>query len=251
MKYIYPEYGKAFDAFQEEKTHAISAMYENKEFIDLSRNFVREALRQRYTYNFSFMGVPTIQFPEDLIQIGELIYQTRPQYIIECGVAYGGSLLYYSAMQKMFGDGEVIGIDIEIRKHNHYNIENHPMADRVTLIESSSTSPQAIKAVEDIIGEERRVMVILDSMHTEENVLKELELYSSFVGKGMYIVVCDGCIEFMPPNSYPDRPWDIGNNPYTAANKFLAVKPRFRRDSEIEKKNLITCNQGGYLVAVE
>jgi cephalosporin hydroxylase len=178
----------------------------------------------------------------------ELIWDVKPDLIIETGIAHGGSLIFYSSMLELLGgDGEVIGIDIEIRPHNRNEIEKHPMFKRITLIEGSSTDTEIVEKINKLAESKKSVMVVLDSNHTHEHVLEELRLYSPMVSKGSYCIVFDTVIEDLPENTYSDRPWGIGNNPKTAVNQFLNGNDSFEIDKNIENKLLVTVAPGGYL----
>ena len=214
----------------------------------LSRVWLREVARHRYAYNFTWMGRPLIQFPQDMVAIQELIWKVKPAVVVETGVAHGGSLVFSASMLELLGgEGRVIGVDIDIRPHNRQAIESHPMAKRIMLVQGSSVDPAVVRQVADAIGGRGPVLAILDSNHTHDHVLQELKLYSPLVTRGSYLVVMDTAIEEMPAGSFPDRPWDKGNNPKTAVHEFLKADPRFRIDKDMEAKLLITVAPDGYL----
>jgi len=182
----------------------------------------------------------------------EIIWQIQPDLIIETGVAHGGSIVYYASLLELIGkDGIVVGIDIDIRKHNRELIETHPMFKRIKLIERSSISNETIKEVEQIVKTKNRIMVCLDSNHTHEHVLKELQLYSNFVTTGSYCVVFDTIIEDMPADYIWNRPWGKGNNPKTAVWEFLKTNDNFIIDKNIENKLLITVAPDGFLKRIK
>ncbi len=211
--------------------------------------FLMETLKEKYSYNFSWMGLPIIQYPQDIVALQEIIWATKPDLIIETGVARGGSLLLYASLLEMLhGNGIVAGIDIDIRKHNRKKIIEHPLSHRIRLIQSSSIEKETIEAVRNITEGKKRIMVSLDSNHTHVHVLKELELYTPFVSRGCYCVVFDTLIEEMPSGSFPDRLWDKGDNPRTAVELFLKRNDHFEADQEIDQKLIITAAPGGYLV---
>ena len=204
-----------------------------------------------YTYNFTWLGRPVIQFPQDLAVLQEIIWDTRPSLIIETGIAHGGSLIFHASMLQLLGnDGRVLGIDIDIREHNRAEIESHPMFERIELIQSSSTDATIAAQAAEAAATAERVMVVLDSNHTQAHVLRELELYAPLVTKGCYLVVCDTLIEDMPAGSFPDRPWDKGDNPRTAVDTFLQTTDRFEVDTAIDAKLQISVAPGGYLKCV-
>jgi len=188
---------------------------------------------------------------KDMIAMQEIIWQVKPDLIVETGIAHGGSLIFSASMLELIGgDGQVLGIDIDIREHNRAEIEKHPMFRRITMIEGSSVDENTAARVFDFAKGKKNILVCLDSMHTHEHVLKELELYSPLVTKGSYLAVFDTVIEDMPDNFFPDRPWGKGNNPKTAVREFLKSSDRFVIDKDIENKLLITVAPEGYLRCV-
>ena len=202
----------------------------------------------KYTYNFTWMGRPIIQFPQDLAAMQEIIWSTRPDLIIETGIAHGGSLIFYASMLEVMGlDGRVLGIDIDIREHNRAEIEAHPMYHRIDMIQGSAIDDDIAEQVRKAAAGAQRTMVVLDSNHTHAHVLRELELYSPLVTKGCYLVVFDTLIEDMPAGSFPDRPWDKGDNPKTAVNAFLQTNNQFQVDESFDAKLQISVAPGGYL----
>jgi len=214
----------------------------------LSNIWMRETARYKYSYNFTWLGLPIIQFPQDILAMQEIIWQVKPDLIIETGIAHGGSLIFYASMLELIGgDSHVLGIDIDIRPHNRIEIEKHPMFKCITMIQGSSTDEEVVKQVYDFAKGRGKVLVALDSNHTHAHVLRELELYSPLVTKGSYLVVFDTAIEDMPEDFFPDRPWGRGNNPKTAVWEFLKTNDRFVIDKEIENKLLITVAPDGYL----
>jgi cephalosporin hydroxylase len=217
----------------------------------LSTQWVVETAPYRYVYNFTWLGRPIIQFPQDILALQEIIWQVRPDLIVETGVAHGGSLILYASLLELIGHGQVAGIDIDIRAHNRAEIEKHPMFKRITLIEGSSADESISRRVRNLAREKSRVLVVLDSNHTCEHVLRELRLYAPLVTRGSYLVVFDTVIEDMPEGSFPDRPWGKGNNPSTAVREFMGSTDRFVVDKELDGKLLITAAPGGYLKCVK
>jgi cephalosporin hydroxylase len=202
----------------------------------------------RYSYNFTWMGLPIIQYPQDMVAMQEIIWAVRPDLIVETGIAHGGSLVYYASLLDLMGDdGLVVGVDIDIRAHNRQAIEAHPMFKRLHMIQGSSTDDDVVAQVSDLARSHRRVLVTLDSNHTHDHVRRELELYAPFVTKGSYLVVFDTVVEDMPDEMFPDRPWGPGNNPKTAVWDFLKTNQAFQIDREIEGKLLLTVAPDGYL----
>ncbi|MDP2156434.1 MAG: CmcI family methyltransferase [Nitrospirota bacterium] len=202
----------------------------------------------RWIHQTNWMGEPILNLPQDMFALQEIIFRTRPKFIIESGVAWGGSLLFYATLMEVLGGERIIGIDIFIPEDLRERIYAHKkLSERITLINSSSIEESTVSRVKSIIGDSREVMVILDSYHTHEHVLKELRSYSPFVGQGHYIVCGDTVVENIPVQEHRTRPWVPGNNPRTAVREFLKENGRFAVDTAIENKLLFTCNPGGYL----
>lgn len=239
-------------AFEQEKKNNINAMSVDSGLKEITSDWFIKSCNYKYSYNFEWMGRPIIQYPQDIIAMQEIIWKVKPDLIIETGIAHGGSLIFYASMLELIGrDGEIIGVDIDIRKHNRIEIEKHPMFKRIKLIEGSSTDQKTINIIKHMAKEKNNVLVVLDSNHTHEHVLKELELYSSFVSKESYLIVYDTIIEDMPEGFFLDRPWDRGNNPKTAVSEFLKSNDRFIIDKSIENKLLITVAPSGYLKCIK
>ena len=229
----------------------IDAMQADQRLSLLRREIYAAIAKYRYTYNFTWYGRPIIQLPDDIVTIQELILTVRPDVVVETGVAHGGSLMLSASMLELLGNGQVIGVDIDIRPANRDAILAHPLSGRIRLIQGSSVDEHIVKCVQSLIAADSRVMVFLDSNHTHDHVLRELELYSPLVRKGSYLVVFDTGIEDMPADAYPDRPWGKGNNPKTAVRDFLKCNNRFAVDQRLENRLLWTVAPGGYLVCVE
>jgi cephalosporin hydroxylase len=209
-------------------------------------------LKYKYSYNFSWMDRPIIQFPADILALQEIVWAVKPDLVVETGIAHGGSLvLFASLLELLGGDGRVIGVDIEIREHNRRALETHPMFKRMTLIEGSSTDESIVGRVRELAAARQRVLVVLDSMHTHDHVLCELELYSPLVTRDSYLVVFDTIIDDLPADAFPDRPWTPQDNPKTAVREFLTRTDRFVVDRSIEDKLLITAAPEGYLRCVK
>jgi cephalosporin hydroxylase len=233
-------------AFEREVAQNIRGMREDAVLKERSGEWLRTTLPHRYSYNFRWMGRPIIQYPQDMIAMQEILWQVRPDLIVETGIAHGGSLIYYASLCELIGHGEVLGIDIDIRAHNRAAIEAHPMFKRISLLQGSSVDAQVVAQVRER-ARGKTVLVVLDSNHTHEHVLAELEAYAPLVTSGSYCVVFDTVIEDLPPGLYPERPWDVGNNPKTAVAQFLAAHPEFEVDADTEAKISITVAPGGYL----
>ena len=217
-----------------------------------TREWLAAATRHEYSYHFTWLGRPIIQFPQDIVATQEIIWRVRPDLIIETGIARGGSLIFSASMLELLGrDGLVVGVDVDIREHNRVEIERHPMAKRIQMVQGSSVDESIVSRVAAYAEGRRTVLVMLDSNHTHEHVLRELELYSPLVTRGSYLIVYDTLVEEMPEGMYPDRPWGRGDNPLTAVREFLARGSDFEVDREVEEKLLITVAPGGYLRRVK
>jgi cephalosporin hydroxylase len=232
----------------------------------LNHQWFMKSIEQRYSYGFTWFGRPIIQYPQDIQCVQELIWSVRPDLIIETGIAHGGSLILSASMLALLDlcdaterrekldpsapQRKVIGIDIDIRAHNREAIDAHFLRNRIELFEGSSIDPKIIETVRDRAATFKRIMVFLDSMHTHDHVLKELEAYSPLVAPGSYCVVFDTVIEDMPAGWFNDRPWDVGNNPKTAVHAFLRDHDEFMIDKKIEEKLWITVAPDGFLKRV-
>lgn len=238
--------------FQNECDERIKSYTHDEELHQASNSFMDNTIRTKYSYNFSWMGRPIIQYPQDIMAMQEIIWNVKPDLIIETGIAHGGSLIFYASMLELIGgNGAVLGIDIDIREQNRREIEKHPMFERITMVEGSSVDLGVITEVYKHARGKKRVLVALDSLHTHDHVLQELELYSPLVTKGSYCVVFDTVVENLPEIYSNDRPWGRGNNPKTAVWEFLKKSDRFVIDREMEDKLLITVAPDGYLKCVK
>ena len=216
----------------------------NQEALDL---FIK-ADRHNWIHQTNWFGEPVLQLPQDMFALQEIIYKTRPNYIIEIGVAWGGSLLFYATLQEVLGGELVIGVDIFIPDDLRERLGSYSLlSQRIRLIEGSSLDNSVIDKIKEIVGTDKRVLVILDSYHTHDHVIQELNKYSTFCGEGQYLVVADTIIDMIPPQTHRPRPWGPNNNPKTAVDEFLKTNPEFIADSEIDRKLLFTCNPSGYL----
>lgn len=261
--------------FAKEVAERIASLGAHGELQALSSAFMRASTVPKYSYNFSWQGRPIIQFPQDMVALQELIWEVRPDLIIETGIAHGGSLIFSASMLALLdmcdaiatgqmldpkaSGRKVLGIDIDIRAHNRAAIETHPMAHRIDMIEGSSIDPQVVAQVRAAAQRHEHVLVILDSNHTHEHVLAELEAYAPLTTAGSYCVVFDTVVEDIPEAIFPGRPWGKGNNPKTAVWEYLrrlrdegrtgadGVPLAFEIDKAIESKLLITVAPDGYL----
>lgn len=263
------------EVFRKERQARIERNADDSALQQAAASFLGESIRAGYSYNFEWMSRPIIQYPQDIVAMQELIWQIRPDLIIETGIAHGGSLILSASMLAMLDYCDavasgtmldprnprrrVLGVDIDIRSHNREAIVAHPMAHRIDMIQGSSVAPEVVAQVKSIAKDYRRVLVCLDSNHTHEHVLAELEAYGGLVSKGSYCCVFDTVIENLPENSFPDRPWDVGDNPKTAVGEYLrSLKQEgrvdadgdeldFEIDADLQSKLLLTVAPGGYL----
>lgn len=237
--------------FFEERKSDIDKMGQDDDFQRKSMEWILHANKYKYVYNFQWMGQPIIKFPADIIVQQEIMWKLKPDLIIETGIAHGGSILFSASMIEMMGmNGEVVAIDIDIREHNKKLIEKHPMYKNITMYEGSSIDPKIFEKVKKHIKKKKCVMVILDSNHTHQHVLEELKLYAPLVTTGSYCIVLDTFVEFLPKgysSQHDKRPWDVGNNPYTAMKTFLKNNDNFLIDKDLSKKGMITETIDGYL----
>jgi len=222
-----------------------------------ANSFLSESARSKYSYNFFWLGRPIIQYPQDIMAIQEIIWQVKPDLIIETGIAHGGSLILSASMLELNSvcggpsDARVVGIDIDIRSHNRLAIEAHPLSKRIDMIQGSSIDSEIVKQVKMLANNKKKILVFLDSMHTYEHVLAELNAYAALVAVGSYCVVFDTLIEDMPEDTYPNRPWGKNNNPKTAVYEYLKHHSEFEIDKSIQNKLLITVAPDGYLKRVK
>jgi cephalosporin hydroxylase len=236
------------ETFRQEADASALRLGKDAELQRLARDVIVQSDRHHWSYQWTWLGVPIIQMPPDIVATQEIIWKTKPQLIIETGVARGGSLILYASILELLGEGKVIGVDVEIRAHNRASIESHPLSKRIELIESDALSPTLHEALKEKTKNVERVMVILDSNHTHEHVKRELELFADFVTPGQYLIVADTVVEYIPEQEHRPRPWGIGNNPATALKEFMSSDSRFELDAVTNSKLLLTSSPGGYLV---
>ena len=221
------------------------------------KNFFRESVLNKYSYNFSWMGRPIIQYPQDLIALQEIIWEVKPELIIETGVAHGGSAIFFASLLELnahFGgpkDAEVWCVEIDLRTHNREALVAHPMYPRLRIFDGSSVDEKIALVIAEKAATCQRVMVVLDSNHTHEHVLGELNLYAPLVSVGSYCVVFDTVIEDLDGVEFVDRPWGKGDNPKTAVAEFMKTNSDFIVDYAIDEKLLISAAPGGYLKRVK
>jgi cephalosporin hydroxylase len=225
--------------------------------LQLGIDFINNTVDTQYTYNFSWLGRPIIQYPQDMVVLQEIIWEVKPDLIIETGIAHGGSLIFTASMLTLLEacgeieNGQVLGIDIDIREHNKKAIEAHPMSKKITMFQGSSIDDDMVIKVKEFAKQGKKILVILDSNHTHDHVLTELRAYADLASVNSYCIVFDTVVEDMPENSFPDRPWGKGDNPKTAVWEFLKENNDFVIDKDIENKVLITVAPDGYLKRVK
>ena len=218
-----------------------------------AHGFTVASIGKQYSYNFSWLGRPIIQYPQDIVAMQELIWQLQPDLILETGIAHGGSLVFSASMLELNAacggpaGAEVVGVDIDIRAHNRAAIESHPMFKRITLIQGSSIAPDVVEAVRAKAHGKQRVLVSLDSNHTHDHVLAELQAYGPMTSVGSYCIVFDTVVEDLPADMFPDRPWGPSDNPKTAVWEYLKEHPEFEIDQRVDHKLLISVAPSGYL----
>jgi cephalosporin hydroxylase len=249
--------------FATERQERLAEYAQDEGFKNLSRQWLQESMAKKYVYNYDWLGRPIIQYPQDMVAIQELVWSVRPDLIIETGIAHGGSLILSASMLAMLdmcdaieagtsfdprvSKRKVIGIDIDIRAHNRDAIEAHPMSSRIQMFQGSSIGDDVVGQVHAAAKGYKTVMVFLDSMHTHDHVLGELNAYAPLVTPGSYCVVFDTFVDDMPPKFFADRPWDVGNNPKTASRQWLASNPQFEVDGAMESRLMVTVAPEGFL----
>lgn len=239
-------------SFVLERNERINKNASNSSLLSAANSFNIESNISQYSYNFSWLGRPIIQYPQDMIAMQEIIWDIKPELIIETGIAHGGSLIFYASLLEMLNHGRVLGIDIDIRSHNRTEIEKHSMCKRIDMLQGSSIDPDTILEVEKYIKGKNKILVVLDSNHTHAHVLDELSLYSKYVSLHSYIVVFDTIVEYLPNNYLNNnRPWNKGNNPMTAVNQFLSENDDFNIDKSIDNKLMISVAPNGYLKKIK
>ncbi len=252
--------------FENEVAARIAAAGKDAPLQEAARDFLLASIGSKYSYNFSWLSRPIIQYPQDLVAMQALIWSVRPDFILETGIAHGGSLVFSASMLALLdladaiAAGEpldprrsrrkVLGLDIDIRAHNRAAIEAHPFAGYMQMLEGSSVAPDVVAQVRALAAGHQRVLVCLDSNHTHEHVLAELEAYAPLTSVGSYCVVFDTVVEDLPAAMYPDRPWGPGNNPKTAVHQYLKSHPEFVIDTAVQDQLLVTVAPDGYLKRV-
>ncbi len=242
-----------YEEFKRECADEIATQGADPALARASRDWINLANAKKYSYHFEWMGRPIIQYPQDLIAMQEIIWSVKPDMIVETGIAHGGSLVFYASMLELNAacggpaDAFVLGIDIDIRAHNREAIEAHPMIKRIQMIQGSSIAPEIVAQVKAKAAGRKRILVSLDSNHTYDHALAELEAYAPLTAVGSYCVVFDTVIEDMPADMFNDRPWGPGNNPKPAVWDYVKAHPEFEIDRGVDHKLLLSVAPDGYL----
>lgn len=253
--------------FEQEVKQRIIENELNKSLVADSQVFMKSTIEAMYSYNFSWMGRPIIQYPQDMIAMQELIWEVKPDLVIETGIAHGGSLIMNASYLAMLDycdaiesnttldpsapKRRVLGIDIDIREHNKKAIKAHPMSNRIDMIQGSSIDKEVIDKVHDYAKDYNSILISLDSNHTHEHVLAELKAYAPLTSKNSYCIVFDTVVDDLPTDTFNDRPWGVGNNPKTAVWEYLKENDQFIIDKHLENKLLITVAPDGFLKRVK
>jgi cephalosporin hydroxylase len=235
------------DQFERERREAAERMASDRKLAQAALEVNVAADEHDWSYQWSWLGLPVIQMPPDIVVLQEVIWETRPQLVIETGIARGGSLVLYASILELIGEGEVLGIDVDIRAHNRHAIESHPLSRRIRMVEGSSLDDTVLSEARRAAEAVERVMVVLDSDHTHEHVLAELRAYANLVTVGQFLVVADTFVEDIPVQEHRRRAWGQGNNPATALRAWLEEAEGFEPDPFVNAKLLLTASPGGYL----
>lgn len=239
------------DEFEESKRKNAQEQYRDGALRKLALDFVVDSDKYAYGYQWTWLGLPIIQLPQDIVAAQEIIWETKPDVIIETGIAWGGSVILYASMLQLIGKGEVVAIDLNLYDHVIEQIMSYPFSSRIHLYKGSSTDPQIVAKVRSRVKPGSKVMLLLDSNHTHEHVLGELRLYGPLITKGQYLVVSDTVVEDIPPQTHRPRPWGPGNNPKTALLQYMKESGRFEIDEYLNSKILLTYTPDGYCRCVK
>lgn len=229
----------------------IKSMASDRKVKSISKEWLSQTYKYEYSYHFRWLGRPIIQYPQDIVALQEIIWNIKPDLIIETGIARGGSLIFFASLLELIGKGSVLGIDVDIRSHNKKEIQKHPLFKRINMIEGSSINEKIVKKVHNAARNKKNIMVVLDSNHTHEHVLKELKFYAPIVTKNSYLVVFDTLVADLPQRYFVNRPWKKFNNPKSALIEFLKNNKQFRIDNNVTNKLAITAAPDGYLKRIK
>lgn len=240
------------EEFEELRNQSAAEMASDTQLHKDAIDVLVRADHYRWIHQTTWFGEPLLNLPQDMFAIQDIIWRTRPEFIIEVGVAWGGGMLFEASLLEILGGQKVIGIDVFIPPDLRGRLTSHgKISERLVLIEGSSTSADTLSQVKGLLGESRKVLVVLDSYHTHEHVLNELRAYAPFVEKGQYLICGDTIVEYIPPQNHRSRPWGPGNSPATAVKAFLSESDRFVVDEKIDQRLLLSCHPSGYLKAVK
>ncbi len=248
--------------YSDEVRKNLELVSQDRDYLGLSNVWVRESIRHKYAYGFTWLGRPIMQIPQDIYAIQEIIWEVQPDLIIETGIAHGGSLILSASLLALLdfcnmgkipakSNRCVIGIDIEIRPHNRKAIQAHPLSKYIEMYEGSSISPEIVKKVKERAKDFKKIVLFFDSNHSHKHVLAELKAYAMLTSVGSYCVVWDTGIEDLPEDFYPNRPWGKGNNPKTAVDAFLKNTDSFIIDKSFNYRLMITASQDGFLKRIK
>tara|TARA_E500000178_G_scaffold355239_1_gene427128 strand:+ start:2485 stop:3219 length:735 start_codon:yes stop_codon:yes gene_type:complete len=237
--------------FELEKRKFAKKQYLDKKLQKISLKFIEESDKYNYGYQWTWFDLPIIQLPSDILLTQEIIFKTKPDLIIETGIAWGGSVVYYASIMELIGKGEIIGVDTVLPSKNIKKIKSYHFSSRIKLIKGSSTDKKILEKIEKFINPKSKVMVILDSNHTFEHVYSELILYSKLVSKNCFLICCDTIVDCIPEQKHRKRKWTKANNPMTALKKFLKDNDNFEVDEYYNKKLITTYSPSGYLKKVK
>ena len=238
-------------AFEIEKAQEIQKALRDPELLRKGRDFLIHSDRYKYGYYWTWMGLPIIQMPEDIVLTQEIMWETKPDFVIEAGIAWGGSLALYAAFQEIQGFGKVIGVDVTIPAHNRKAILGTPVSHRISLVEGSSSDPEIYDQIVAQIPDGSNILLVLDSNHTHEHVIAELKLWSPLLQKGNYIIVSDTIVEVIPEQKHRPRAWGPGNNPMTGMREFLEGNDRFTSMNSYSDRAFASFNPSGYLKCIK
>lgn len=239
------------EKFEADRLNNAVSLEQDNELQDLAIDLITKSDKHGHAYQWTWLDLPIIQSTEDIIAAQELVWKVKPDVIIETGIAWGGSIVFYASLLQLIGKGKIVGIDVALPQKNIDKIMAYPFSDRIELIKGSSIDQAIVDQAASHVNSGDTVMLMLDSNHTHEHVLKELEMYAHLVTKDSFIIVSDTVVEDIPPQEHRPRPWGPGDNPKTAVNAFLETADRFVLDPYYNAKALVTFDKGGYIKCVK
>jgi cephalosporin hydroxylase len=232
--------------FESEKRRNAAEQHQDRQLRSLALDFIAQSDRYGYGYQWTWLGLPIVQLPTDVLATQAIIWENKPDYIIETGIAWGGSVIFYASMLQLIGKGEVVAVDLNLMDHVSAEISSYPFSDRIHLYKGSSTDRSILTRIRSHLRPGSSVMVLLDSNHAHQHVIDELRLYGPLVTKGQYLVVSDTVVEDIPPQRHRPRPWGPGNNPKTALHQYLGETDRFEVDTALNERLLLSYSPEGY-----